>query len=68
MEDIWTTDWQRRKKLRTEYYEKYVKGNKLEECNACAGSGYYDHNGSSSCGSCDGTGKTHVRYLPFRTF
>jgi DnaJ-class molecular chaperone len=51
-----------RKKERTIHYEKYVKGWKLRDCTACSGSGYYDHNGSPKCGSCDGTGKE--RYKP----
>ena len=29
-----------------------------EKCLACNGSGYYDHNGSPPCWSCEGTGKT----------
>lgn len=51
-----------RKKERTEYYEKHVKGWKLRDCSACSGSGYYDHDGSPACGACDGTGKE--RYKP----
>lgn len=46
-----------RKKQRTEYYEKYIKGWKQRDCTACNGSGYYDHNGSPYCGACDGTGR-----------
>lgn len=46
-----------RKKQRTEYYEKFVKGWKQRKCCACNGSGRYDHNGSPSCGGCGGTGK-----------
>lgn len=45
-----------RKKARTEYYDKYVKGWKQRECTACAGSGIYDNDGSPPCGACDGTG------------
>ena len=26
-------------------------------CSACNGYGYYDHNGSPKCGTCDGIGK-----------
>lgn len=51
-----------RKKERTEYYERFVKGWKLRPCTACAGSGYYDSHGSPPCGACDGTGKE--RYKP----
>lgn len=51
-----------RKQQRKEYYERFVKGWKLEKCGCCNGSGYYDHNGSPKCGTCDGTGK--VRRKP----
>lgn len=54
-----------RKKLRKEYFEKYVKGWKLRPCTACNGSGYYDNSIKGTipkCGSCDGTGKE--RYIP----
>lgn len=47
-----------RKWERTKYYFKHVHGWKLQECVACMGSGYYDHNGSPPCGSCEGTGRT----------
>jgi len=50
-----------RKKRRTEYYEKNVKGWKLRPCSACSGSGVYDHNGSPPCGGCDGTGKERFK-------
>lgn len=50
-----------RKKERTEYYEKYVKGWKLTICISCNGSGYYDHNGSPKCGACEGTGKVRTK-------
>ena len=53
-----------RKKLRKEYYEKYIHGNKLKPCGACNGSGYYDHNGSPKCGSCNGTGKEPLKEIP----
>lgn len=49
--------FQERKKLRTQYYEKWVKGWKLTACLACNGTGYYDHDGSPKCSSCNGTGK-----------
>lgn len=46
-----------RKKIRTEWYFKYVYKWKEKPCSACSGSGYYDDTGSPKCGSCDGTGK-----------
>lgn len=46
-----------RKKIRRDYYYKYVYGWKERPCTACNGSGYYDHNNSPPCGACDGTGK-----------
>lgn len=51
-----------RKVRRTEYYQRFVFGWKLRPCTACNGSGYYDHNGSPKCSSCNGTGKE--RYKP----
>lgn len=51
-----------RKKQRKEHYEKFIKGWKLRDCGCCAGTGYYDDNGSPPCGACDGTGKE--RYKP----
>lgn len=50
-----------RKKKRTDHYEENVKGRKLVTCVACNGSGYYDNNGSPSCGSCNGTGKVREK-------
>lgn len=49
-----------RKAKRKEYYLKYEYKWKQQRCTACAGSGYYDHNGSPPCGSCEGTGKERV--------
>lgn len=49
-----------RKKIRSEWYARFVHGWKLRVCGACAGSGRYDHNGNPPCGCCEGTGK--VRY------
>ncbi len=46
-----------RKKDRTENYIRFVYGWKLRKCIACAGSGYYDNDGSPKCAGCDGTGK-----------
>tara|TARA_Y100001960_G_scaffold332700_1_gene434307 strand:+ start:27681 stop:28175 length:495 start_codon:yes stop_codon:yes gene_type:complete len=37
-------------------YYTYEFGYQKEECSACAGSGYYDHNGNPDCSACDGTG------------
>jgi DnaJ-class molecular chaperone len=53
--------YQERKAERTRHYKKYVHGWKLVECTACSGSGYYDHNGSPKCSSCDGTGRMRVK-------
>jgi hypothetical protein len=47
----------RNKAERTKDYFENQYGWKLRPCTACNGSGYYDHNGSPDCGSCDGTGK-----------
>ena len=49
--------WEERKKARTDYYYRFVYKRKLVNCSSCSGSGYYDHNGSPRCSSCDGTGK-----------
>jgi hypothetical protein len=53
--------YRERKQYRKEHYDKYVHGWILQTCTACNGSGYYDHNGSTECGCCDGTGKERVR-------
>jgi hypothetical protein len=56
-----------RKAERRAYFEKYVKGWKLERCIACNGSGYYDHcirGRTPECSSCDGTGKSRVKPNP----
>ena len=53
-------DYRERKAARREYYLKYVHGWRLVKCEACNGSGRYDHNGSPPCGGCDGTGKERV--------
>lgn len=55
-------DFKERKRLRTQKFERDIKGWKLRPCTACMGSGHYDHNGSPKCGSCNGTGKE--RYKP----
>jgi len=49
--------FQERKEWRKEYFYRYVYGWKERECSACSGSGYYDHNGSPLCSSCEGTTK-----------
>lgn len=54
-------DFKSRKKARTEYYEKYIKGYKLVTCGACSGSGYYDNNNHPKCSMCEGTGKVRER-------
>lgn len=46
--------------LHREYYAKCVRVQKLKPCASCSGSGYYDHNGSPSCGACSGAGKERV--------
>ena len=50
-----------RKAGRTTFFWKFVYGWKLRACSACNGSGYYDHNGSPTCGSCEGSGKERYR-------
>jgi DnaJ-class molecular chaperone len=59
-------DFYDRKKIRTEYYFKFVYKWKLKECVACNGSGWYDscdkYGDSIPCGACEGTGKE--RYKP----
>lgn len=65
---VWTdlndpTGYQRRKQARKEWYDKYVKGWKLEKCGACNGSGRYDHcikGRIPRCGCCGGSGKLRV--------
>jgi DnaJ-class molecular chaperone len=52
--------FQERKAKRTEKFLSTV-GKKLVTCAACSGSGYYDHEGSPSCGACDGKGKVLPR-------
>ena len=54
------SNWATRKKERREYYNKYVKGWKEVKCNACNGSGYYDHDESPDCDCCEGTGKEKI--------
>ena len=51
----------KRKEQRTIAYFKWEYGWKLRKCGACAGSGYYDHNGSPPCDCCEGTGKERYR-------
>lgn len=35
--------WKEYKKLKEEWYLKYIHRNKLKKCSACNGSGFYDH-------------------------
>ena len=53
--------WLEDKRERTEYFHKFVYGWTLQKCVACNGSGYYDHNESPKCTSCEGTGKVRQR-------
>ena len=55
------SDFHKRKQERKDYYEKNIKGWKLRDCIACNGSGFYDHNGSPPCSSCNGTGKERYK-------
>lgn len=62
--------WKEYKKLKEEWYLKYIHKNKLKKCSACNGSGFYDHsfphNRNPKCGCCDGTGKVRERKIvPF---
>jgi uncharacterized protein YbbK (DUF523 family) len=50
-----------RKADRSAYFWKFVYGWKLRKCSACNGSGYYDHNGSPPCGSCEGSCRERYR-------
>lgn len=56
-------DFHERKKLRTEYYNKYIKGWKLITCIACNGSGYYDDNYNPKCSSCKGISKIRTNKI-----
>lgn len=47
--------WMIYKARRAYYYFKFVYGWKSRKCTACNGSGYYDNDGSPTCGGCDGT-------------
>jgi DnaJ-class molecular chaperone len=46
-----------RKARRAEWYFRFVYGWRTRVCSACAGSGYYDSDGSPRYSACDGTGK-----------
>lgn len=62
-------NFQERKKLRVEHFEKFVKGWKEVPCIACNGSGYYDNNINGKipkCGSCKGTGKEKISPEQFK--
>lgn len=41
-----------------EEIDALVSNLQIVDCYACAGSGYYDHNGSPKCSGCYGTGKS----------
>lgn len=43
--------------IRSEDFYRFTYGMVDNYCIACNGSGYYDHNGSPPCGSCEGTGR-----------
>lgn len=53
-----------RKAERSDYYRRFVHGWKQRACGACAGSGYYDSDGSPPCGGCDGTGREQYKPEP----
>lgn len=56
-------DYYERKRLRTEWYKKYIFGNKLKVCTSCNGTGWWDgtFNGKQpKCTNCQGSGKTRV--------
>jgi DnaJ-class molecular chaperone len=63
-----TMEYRLLKAARTEYYKKYIDGNKMKTCSACSGSGYYDFQSSrgkpKTCGNCSGTGKERSVYKP----
>lgn len=50
-------NFQERKKLRSDYYFKFIFGYKLRKCISCSGTGFYDNDKSPICSSCEGTGK-----------
>lgn len=52
--------WLERKEERRRIHARYA-GVPMVTCTACSGSGYYDHNGSPSCGACEGKGKVRGR-------
>lgn len=54
-------DFKYRKKIRKDYFYKFVYGWIERKCIACNGSGYYDNNGSPRCGGCEGTKKERIR-------
>lgn len=58
---MFSADYRERKAARKEYYEKFIYGWKLRKCGACAGSGYYDHDGSPKCEACGGSGKERYK-------
>lgn len=64
IQDIMELTWKQYKKIRRDYYLKYIKGNKLIICSACNGSGQYDDSNNPKCSSCNGKGKIRERYIP----
>ena len=57
-------DYRERKRIRTEWYMKYIYKNKMITCSACSGSGYYDGGyNHPKCGSCQGKGKVFERSI-----
>ena len=51
-------NFRQRKLDRTNFNNALVYGNKLIQCCACSGSGYYC---GGACGCCDGTGRERQR-------
>ena len=45
------------KNRKNNYWTSPKENSEPKYCIACNGSGYYDHNGSPKCSSCNGTGK-----------
>lgn len=65
-------EYYERKKVRTEWYKKYIFGNKLKTCVSCNGSGYYDGTFKGKqlkCQSCLGVGKVRtIEIIPLCFF
>jgi len=55
-------NWATRKLKRKYCYERFEFRNRLRECAACSGAGYYDDRwNGEKCVVCDGTGKVRER-------